>query len=155
AAHPASIPTATARATSEHARWSAIASSYTVGAESPKRKRPPIVTSARHRSDSRDNRRTALARHAILPLGMGRIPMATGRVTLSCAPAVVSAILFSPAQPLSAKMVLPLLGGAPAVWNTCLVFFQIVLLGGYAYSHLLCSRLRLPAQTLLHLVLTL
>src|ERR1043166_492496 len=34
-----------------------------------------------------------------------------------------------------ARMVLPLLGGSPAVWNTCVVFFQAVLLLGYAYAH--------------------
>jgi hypothetical protein len=38
-------------------------------------------------------------------------------------------------EPMIARMVLPLLGGAPAVWNTCLVFFQIMLLAGYAYAH--------------------
>src|SRR5579871_1706391 len=34
-----------------------------------------------------------------------------------------------------ARMVLPLLGGTPAVWNTCMVFFQAQLLAGYAYAH--------------------
>ena len=38
-------------------------------------------------------------------------------------------------EPMAAKMVLPLLGGAPAVWNTCVVFFQAMLLAGYAYAH--------------------
>ncbi len=48
-------------------------------------------------------------------------------------------------------MVLPLLGGAPAVWNTCMVFYQAVLLGGYAYSHFLTSRLRMRNQVILHI----
>ncbi len=48
-------------------------------------------------------------------------------------------------------MVLPLLGGAPAVWNTCMVFYQAVLLGGYAYSHFLTSRLRMRNQIILHI----
>jgi spermidine synthase len=39
-------------------------------------------------------------------------------------------------EPLFAKLVLPLLGGAPAVWNTCLVFYQIALLAGYLWAHL-------------------
>jgi hypothetical protein len=86
---------------------------------------------------------------------MVRVPTAAGLVTLYSVTLFVSAILLFSVQPLFAKMVLPLLGGAPAVWNTCLVFFQIVLLGGYAYSHLLSSRLRLPAQMLLHFVLIL
>src|SRR2546428_12470665 len=38
-------------------------------------------------------------------------------------------------QPLFAKMVLPLLGGSPAVWNTFLVFYQAALLAGYLYAH--------------------
>jgi hypothetical protein len=51
---------------------------------------------------------------------------------------VSSALLFS-IQPMIAKMLLPLLGGTPAVWNTCMLFFQAVLLCGYAYA-LLVSR---------------
>src|SRR6266567_914328 len=37
------------------------------------------------------------------------------------------------------KMILPRLGGTPAVWNTCMVFFQGVLLVGYGYTHLLTT----------------
>ena len=47
----------------------------------------------------------------------------------------VSAFLLFLVQPMVAKMVLPLLGGSPMVWNTCMVFFQIALLAGYAYAH--------------------
>ncbi|MDE0422905.1 MAG: fused MFS/spermidine synthase [Gammaproteobacteria bacterium] len=52
-------------------------------------------------------------------------------------------------QPLFAKMVLPVLGGSPAVWNTAMVFFQAALLAGYAYAHLL-ARLRHPFQVIIH-----
>ena len=45
-----------------------------------------------------------------------------------------SSLLFL-VQPMIAKMVLPLLGGTPAVWNTCMVFFQAALLLGYLYVH--------------------
>src|SRR5215217_4284466 len=53
-----------------------------------------------------------------------------------------------------ARMVLPLLGGAPAVWNTCLVFYQVALLGGYLYAHAvgrraLCQQVLLQAALLL------
>src|SRR4051812_15023324 len=48
------------------------------------------------------------------------------------------------------KMVLPPLGGTPAVWNTCMVFFQALLLAGYAYAHALSRRLGLRAQVLVH-----
>ena len=47
----------------------------------------------------------------------------------------VSAMLLFLIQPMIAKMILPLLGGTPAVWNTCLVFFQATLLMGYLYAH--------------------
>ena len=48
----------------------------------------------------------------------------------------VSALLLFSVQPMFAKMVLPKLGGAPAVWSVAMVFFQTVLLAGYAYAHL-------------------
>ncbi len=47
---------------------------------------------------------------------------------------LASALLFS-VQPMIGKMVLPIFGGTPAVWNTCLVFFQGTLLCGYLFSH--------------------
>ena len=47
----------------------------------------------------------------------------------------VSAALLFLVEPMIAKMALPLLGGSPAVWNTCLVFFQTVLLAGYMYAY--------------------
>lgn len=56
-------------------------------------------------------------------------------------PLLFAATLFTSAtllfwvQPLAAKMLLPWLGGAPAVWNTCMVFFQSLLLAGYAWAH--------------------
>ncbi len=62
---------------------------------------------------------------------------------------ISSALLFS-VQPMIAKMLLPLLGGTPAVWNTCMLFFQAVLLGGYAYA-LLVSRWPLKRQLIVQL----
>jgi hypothetical protein len=66
-----------------------------------------------------------------------------------------SAALLFWVQPLVAKMLLPLLGGAPAVWNTCMVFFQALLLAGYAYALLLSQRLSLRNQAVLHALLLL
>jgi len=48
------------------------------------------------------------------------------------------------------KMVLPTLGGTPAIWTTCLLFFQVGLLLGYLYSHLLPTRLGVQRQAWLH-----
>lgn len=63
----------------------------------------------------------------------------------------LSAFLLFWIQPLFTKTVLPLLGGAPNVWNTALLFFQATLLVGYGYVHLATRRLSLRSQTLLHL----
>jgi hypothetical protein len=60
-----------------------------------------------------------------------------------------SALVFI-VEPMFAKMVLPLLGGTPAVWNTCLVFFQAALLAGYGYAHLTTTRLTIRQQAALH-----
>ena len=70
---------------------------------------------------------------------------AVARLTplLYAATLFVSALLLFSIQPMFAKMVLPKLGGAPAVWSVAMVFFQTALLAGYAYAHLL-NRLLLP-----------
>src|SRR5262245_13769247 len=54
---------------------------------------------------------------------------------------------------MTGRMLLPLLGGSPAVWNTCLVFFQGMLLLGYLYSHLTTRYLGLRRQPVAHLAL--
>jgi hypothetical protein len=63
----------------------------------------------------------------------------------------VSAALLFCVQPMIAKMILPLLGGSPAVWNSCMVFFQAALLGGYLYAHAVGSWLPLRVQPAVHL----
>src|SRR5215510_12615120 len=63
----------------------------------------------------------------------------------------LSATLLFLIQPMFARMALPLLGGAPAVWNTALVFFQAALLLGYVYAHFLGTRLPLKLQVIVHL----
>jgi hypothetical protein len=62
----------------------------------------------------------------------------------------VSAVLLFWVQPLVGKMVLPLLGGTPAVWNTCLLFFQGLLLAGYAYALVVTRWLSVRSQALVH-----
>lgn len=69
--------------------------------------------------------------------------------------AFVSALLLFLVQPMAGKMILPRFGGTPAVWNTCLVFFQALLLVGYAYTHLACSLLRAKQQVVLHVAVLL
>ena len=66
-----------------------------------------------------------------------------------------SAALLFWVQPLIAKMLLPLLGGVPSVWNTCMVFFQALLLAGYMYALLISQRLSLRNQAIVHAILLL
>ena len=62
----------------------------------------------------------------------------------------LSAALLVMVQPLTGKILLPVLGGSPAVWSTCMVFFQAVLLLGYLYAHALSSRVAPRRQWLVH-----
>jgi len=63
----------------------------------------------------------------------------------------LSALLLFAVQPMFAKMVLPILGGSPAVWSVAMCFFQIVLLCGYAYAHWLSRAVRTPLAVIIHL----
>lgn len=65
----------------------------------------------------------------------------------------VSALLLFSVQPLFTKMVLPRLGGSPAVWSVAMVFFQSLLLGGYAYAHFLMQLRNRTLPVAIHLVL--
>jgi hypothetical protein len=64
------------------------------------------------------------------------------------------AFLLFQIQPLIGKYILPWFGGGPGVWTVCLLFFQVFLLGGYAYAHW-TSRLPARRQVILHLLLVL
>jgi hypothetical protein len=78
--------------------------------------------------------------------GRSRVLVATFTVTL-----FLSAFLMFLVEPMIARMVLPLLGGAASVWNTCLVFFQAVLLCGYAYAHGATKRLGARRHAVVHM----
>ncbi len=62
----------------------------------------------------------------------------------------LSAMLLFLAEPALAKALLPPFGGAPAVWNTALLFFQAALLAGYVYAHVVASRVPFRMQLPLH-----
>ncbi|MDK9706509.1 MAG: fused MFS/spermidine synthase [Desulforhopalus sp.] len=68
---------------------------------------------------------------------------------------LLSAFLLFWSQPLFARMILPILGGAAAVWTTSMLFFQLSLLAGYLYAHCSSRYLAVRQQILLHLVLLL
>jgi hypothetical protein len=67
----------------------------------------------------------------------------------------LSAFLLFQIQPMIAKMILPWFGGAAAVWITCMLFFQVGLLGGYIYAHWSIRRLKPKTQAFLHITLLL
>jgi hypothetical protein len=84
----------------------------------------------------------------------GRDPPVLRSQALTARPAVIlaaftaavftSALLLFAVQPMFARMVLPRLGGSPSVWSVAMVFFQSMLLAGYAYAHVL-MRVKRPA----------
>ncbi|MFM1747218.1 MAG: hypothetical protein RLZZ188_884 [Verrucomicrobiota bacterium] len=63
------------------------------------------------------------------------------------------AFLLFQIQPLIGKYILPWFGGSPGVWTTCMLFFQVLLLGGYGYAHALGRRCRPRKQVIVHLSL--
>ena len=67
----------------------------------------------------------------------------------------VSALLLFIVEPMFARMILPLLGGSPSVWNTAVVFYQAMLLLGYIYAHAATKWLGVRRQAALHIVLLL
>src|SRR3989454_950080 len=73
-------------------------------------------------------------------------------MVLYAATIFLSAFLLFQVQPLIAKIILPWFGGSAAVWTTCMLFFQLLLLAGYVYSHAYV-RLRIPARRHIHVVL--
>ena len=81
------------------------------------------------------------------------VPASPALLVAFVASVFTSAFLLFLVQPMFGKMVLPRLGGTPSVWNTCMLFFQAALLGGYLYAHLTSRRLGVRAQAGLHLAL--
>lgn len=74
-----------------------------------------------------------------------QVPPALFAVTVFTSAALVFLV-----QPMVAKLVLPLLGGSPSVWNTSMAFFQLALLAGYFYAHLLQRLKSVRAQAITH-----
>jgi hypothetical protein len=83
------------------------------------------------------------------------------RILFASLPALFSLTLFMSAgllflvELMIAKMILPLFGGTPAVWNTCMMFFQAILLAGYGYAHLSGTKAEPNRQIMIHLAILL
>ncbi len=79
------------------------------------------------------------------------VPRST--IVLYASTIFLGAFLLFLVQPVLARYILPWFGGGPMVWTTCMLFFQILLLGGYLYAHLLSSYLSTRQQATVHLTL--
>ncbi len=79
-------------------------------------------------------------------LGQSVIPVLLYAVTI-----FLSAFLLFEVQPMIAKMILPWFGGTSAVWSTCMLFFQILLLAGYVYAHWLNRQFEPRRQAVIHI----
>ena len=91
--------------------------------------------------------------HTISPAAHGGTrPVLNDRAVAALFTAAIfaSAVLVFWIEPLFAKMILPRMGGAPAVWITALMFYQAVLFGGYLYAHLLTKLLAPAWQVAVH-----
>lgn len=77
----------------------------------------------------------------------------SGLAWLAAATILVSAFLLFQVQPVISKKILPWFGGSPAVWTTCVLFFQLVLLAGYGYSHWLIKYVKPKNQGIIHVAL--
>src|ERR1700689_5145549 len=76
-------------------------------------------------------------------------------ITIYTAAVFLSAALLFAVQPMFTKMVLPRFGGSASVWSVAMVFFQGILLLGYAYADLLTRFVRGPLALLIHLAVML
>ena len=91
-------------------------------------------------------------RVALLPIQLQNSSEPSARsLNLFSAITVLSAFLLFQTELIVAKYILPWFGGTSAVWNTCMLFYQGMLLAGYLYSHSLCFRLNLKRQAQVHL----
>src|SRR3954464_13267340 len=97
----------------------------------------------------------SVAKRATFPLSHARHPAAFSFPTMLPFALTIftGAFLLFQVQPLIGKYILPWFGGGPGVWTTCLLFFQTLLLGGYAYADFSSKYLKPPRQGVVQMVL--
>jgi len=86
------------------------------------------------------------------PIEAGSAPAAARALVVHAAAAFLGAFLLFEVQLAGAKAILPRFGGSPAVWTTCMLFYQALLLAGYLYAHALTRRLVPRVQAGVHVV---
>jgi len=87
------------------------------------------------------------------PVTLSPVPARSASLGLFAVTIFLSAFLLFQVQPMIAKLILPWFGGSAAVWVTCMLFFQIALLLGYGYAHLMVRTVPLRHQGLVHIAL--
>ena len=80
-------------------------------------------------------------------------PIGKASIFWFAASTLLGAFLVFQVQPVISKCVLPWFGGTPAVWTTCMLFFQLLLFGGYLYAHCLRTFFKPALQAIIHLTL--
>ena len=88
-----------------------------------------------------------------VPAAQSNSPTNKTSIFWFAATTLLGAFLVFQVQPVISKCVLPWFGGTPAVWTTCMLFFQLLLFAGYLYAHCLRTFFRPAAQASIHLVL--
>jgi hypothetical protein len=109
-----------------------------------------MVDATHHRAERHHNRIDAMTDTSTNAVDTTPAPFRWSALPYPAAVFASAALVFL-VEPMVAKLVLPLLGGSPAVWNTSLAFFQIALLVGYAYAHLLQRLPSVRLQASVHL----
>ena len=132
AAKIAACARARAEAAPVLAKWSALKTTIAAFNTKQKAAGQPTVTLAERRDE------LSLAGESVEGVSVASAPpraLDSARAGTFVASVLTSAFLLFLLQPMLGRMLLPVFGGSPAVWNTCMVFFQILLLAGYAYAH--------------------
>jgi SAM-dependent methyltransferase len=88
-----------------------------------------------------------------LTLALKQVDWQAAAVAIYALTIFTGAFLLFQVQPLIGKYILPWFGGGPGVWTTSMLFFQVLLLGGYAYAHFISRWLRPRTQVVVHFVL--
>src|SRR6266852_1919531 len=109
-------------------------------------KEPTTSTPSLSASESRASQLTSSGAAVAFEAAERGTPLALYAVTI-----FLSAFLLFEVEPIIAKIVLPWFGGSAAVWTTCLLFFQAVLLAGYLYAHVAMRRLAPRTQVWVHI----
>src|SRR5579863_10190846 len=111
----------------------------------------PVACGARDQQDGTPTRSSGMIEEQVARIETKALPGRNPLLAILTAAIFLSAALLFVIEPMFTKMVLPRLGGSPSVWSVAMVFFQSMLLAGYAYAHLLTRYAPGRASILIHL----